>query len=223
MFFSRKKAYILAVILAIGLVFLLTRTQSQSFQSPGPMNTGHETLSCLECHESARGTTRQQLQSQVLKWLSLKEEAVSFGYETPNSKDCLACHEKADDKHSIYRFNEPKFSKVRKAIHPESCLSCHQEHHGLRVTSEATNCKNCHEKLSLKHDPLDVSHKVLIENKDWESCLACHDFHGSHKWEVPRKKVNMISQQTLKAYFEGGKDPYGKKKISKARETRYED
>jgi nitrate reductase cytochrome c-type subunit len=187
------------------------------------MNKGHEKLSCMECHEPANGNTQQQIQSNVKHWLEFTSEASPFGYVTPDNKDCLSCHEREDDNHPIYRFNEPKFNKVREAIHPERCVSCHQEHRGVRVTSEPNNCKHCHEDLSLKKDKISPEHNMLIKKKNWTSCLACHDFHGNHKRETPRKKEHMISEHTLKDYFLGGKDPYGDKKITKIRETRYED
>lgn len=203
----------------MGLFFL---PQTNTWKTPGTMNTGHENLSCIECHTVAQGTFRQQVQSNLMHWVNSQKEANAFGYITPNSSDCIACHEREDDHHPIYRFNEPKFTKVRKTLHPERCVSCHKEHQGVRVTSEATNCKNCHKILKIKHDPITPSHESLIKKKNWESCLACHDFHGNHKRDTPKKKTAMISQKTLKDYFEGGKDPYGNEKIKKAKESRYE-
>jgi nitrate reductase cytochrome c-type subunit len=213
----------IGLLLSILLIAIFFLPQTQKWQKPGAMNTGHENLSCLECHESASGTVRQQIQSNVAHWLDDSKEASSFIYTTPDNKDCIACHEREDDNHPIYRFNEPKFSKVRKILHPEHCVSCHKEHQGVRVTSEPTNCKNCHKELKIKNDSLETSHAKLIEQKNWESCLACHDFHGNHKRETPKKKIDMISQKTLKSYFEGGKNPYGKDKIAEAKESRYED
>ncbi len=219
--FSRKRIYIFAFFLSVGVLSVFGLPNLDSFKAPGPMNAGHEKLACIECHEGAKGTMRQQIQGNVKYWIGLEKNRVDFGYQTPDNKDCLACHERKDDQHPVYRFNEPKYAKVRKEIHPEKCVSCHNEHHGVRVTSELTICKHCHESLKLKHDPLETSHEVLIKNKKWNSCLGCHDFHGNHKWDVPKKESQMIPENTLKAYFKGAKSPYGKEKI-KAKESRYE-
>ncbi len=220
--YSRKIMYAVAIVLSLGILFFFSMPQADSLKLPGPMNTGHEQLACIECHVSVSGTTRQQIQNNVKYWIGLETNMVDFAYKIPGNKDCLACHDREDDQHPVYRFNEPKYTKVRKEIHPEKCLSCHKEHHGVRVTSELTNCKSCHESLKLKHDPLDISHEILIKNKKWNTCLGCHDFHGNHKWEVPKKESHMILENTLKSYFKGANSPYGKETKSKAKESRYE-
>lgn len=220
---SRNKFYLISLILGLILIYIFTLEAFSSWRISGDMNKGHEKLSCVECHQPAKGTTRQQIQSNVKYWLGFITEATPFGYITPDNKDCLSCHEREDDNHPVYRFNEPKFSKARKAIHPEHCSSCHQEHNGVRVTSKPTNCKHCHKDLRLKEDKISPAHQTLIKDKNWVSCLGCHDFHGNHKRETPTKKENMIVEDTLKAYFLGGKNPYGDRKITTTKETRYED
>jgi hypothetical protein len=222
MLLSRNKFYLISLLLGLLLIYIFTLDSFSSWRVSGVMNKGHEKLSCVECHEHAKGNMRQQIQSNVKYFLGFISEATPFGYITPDNKDCLSCHEREDDNHPVYRFNEPKFSKVRKVIHPEHCLSCHEEHKGVRVTSKPTNCKYCHENFNLKEDKISPSHETLIFNKKWKSCLACHDFHGNHKKKIAVKKEYMILEHTLKAYFLGGEDPYGNKKITETRKTRYE-
>ncbi|KAG1658096.1 hypothetical protein GQR58_023141 [Nymphon striatum] len=148
--------------------------------SPGPLNTGHEALACNECHEEADGSIRQQIQANLNYLLGAREKHVAFNYESPTNTDCLACHQRENDNHPIYRFNEPRFREAREALSPQHCVSCHQEHKGVRVTSAPDNCKHCHEELIVKEDPLDVSHQQLVDEKRWDTCLQCHDFHGGH-------------------------------------------
>ena len=162
---SRNKFYLISLLLGLIMIYIFTLEAFSSWSVSGAMNKGHEKLSCVECHQPAKGTTRQQIQSNVKYWLGFITEATPFGYITPDNKDCLSCHEREDDNHPVYRFNEPKFSKARKAIHPEHCSSCHQEHNGVRVTSKPTNCKHCHKDLRLKEDKISPSHETLIKDK----------------------------------------------------------
>jgi nitrate/TMAO reductase-like tetraheme cytochrome c subunit len=146
----------------------------------------------------------------------------SFNFKFPDNKDCLACHEREDDRHPVYRFNEPRFIEARQAIQPQFCVSCHKEHTGVRVSSDPENCKFCHQKLKMKEDPLDISHFDLIKLKNWDTCLACHDFHGDHVMKTPTNTKDMLDQQQIKNYMAGGKDPYSDKKRTQYRQSRYE-
>ena len=78
------------------------------------------------------------------------------------------------------------------------------------MTTPTTDfCKHCHEDVEIHNDPLDVKHDFLIQTGQWNTCLQCHDFHGNHIFEVPKKMKDTIPQKVVKAYYEGGSDPYG--------------
>jgi hypothetical protein len=216
------KGYLTGFLLSILLLGILSFTDFYHLRAPGQNNTGHETLGCIECHEKHEGTTRQQIQANIAYLTGQRDTVVTFNYEAPDTNDCLACHERDNDNHPIYRFNEPRFSEARKAIQPQLCNSCHTEHSGVRVTSDADNCQLCHEELIVKEDTIEIPHSTLVQNKQWDSCLGCHDYHGSHIMEVPKLMDNMLDKQLIDAYFNGGNDPYSAKKMGKVKETRYE-
>ena len=217
-----KKGYIVGLVLSVIVVLSLNLDQFQSYSSPGQLNTGHEALACNECHEPADGTLRQQTQANVNYLIGKRESHVAFNYKTPNNKDCLDCHNRENDNHPIYRFNEPRFLEVREAISPQHCDSCHKEHSGVRVTSNPDNCQHCHSEIIVKEDPLDISHETLVKDKKWDTCLQCHDFHGNHEMQVPDKTSNMLDKQLIENYFKGQEDPYSANKLYKAKESRYE-
>ena len=201
---------------------LLSITDFHQWRMPGDSNAGHESLACMECHEAAPGTIRQQIQANVQYFTGLRQKSVAFNYERPNNSDCLACHEREDDKHPVYRFNEPRFLEARKAIQPQYCVSCHQEHTGVRVSSDPENCRFCHDDIEVNNDPLDISHATLIESDNWSSCLRCHDFHGNHEMAIAVNTSDMLQADLVMDYFAGGKNPYSVESRSKAKETRYE-
>lgn len=187
------------------------------FIATGPLNTGHEEISCLKCHKDEDGTVRQQLQGQIDSYLHDGNEVPFFVKRPLQSGDCISCHDKDSDRHPIHRFNEPKFKDAKHAIHPEKCTSCHMEHNGKRITLKSGDfCMHCHETLSMKEDPIKPTHELLIKDANWESCLQCHDYHGNHVRETPTLFSDTISKAEIKSYFEGGNDPYSKIKTHKA-------
>lgn len=216
------KGYFIGLVAAFLLLGFLSLTDFHHLRTPGPFNAGHEKLACEECHESATGSMRQQIQANLAYLAGQRSTVAAFNFEFPDNRDCLACHAREDDHHPVYRFNEPRFKEARKALKPQYCVSCHKEHTGVRVSSEAENCRHCHEEIKVKHDPLDISHADLIKLKDWGTCLACHDFHGNHVMKVATKVEDMLDAEEIKNYFAGGKDPYSEKKTEKSRKTRYE-
>ncbi len=212
--------YLIGLLLAIGAaLFLLAPAQAQ-LRMLGPANTGHETLACVDCHEAAVGTARQQIQANVRHLLGMREEPVAFQHEDVTSQDCLACHERPNDNHPIFRFNEPRFAEARAEIGANDCISCHLEHQGQRVTIEPTYCSNCHEDLILKNDPLDIPHDTLVATEQWASCLGCHDFHGNHLREVPTTFEQRLPEAKILEYFAGAESPYAAEKITPAQKTR---
>jgi len=187
---------------------------------PGPMNSGHENLDCKACHQKAAGSLRQQIQANVRYLMGGRERSVAFNFISPGNDDCLSCHERDNDHHPVYRFNEPRFSEVRQAIAPQLCAGCHLEHSGVRITSAPDNCKNCHSGIQVRNDPLDITHEDLIALENWHSCLRCHDYHGNHIMVVPASIKAMKPIASIEEYFSGGADPYSDVRYHQARTTR---
>jgi hypothetical protein len=196
----------------LALVVLLSPDQ-ESLHARGPMNSGHEDLECEYCHQPARGTLRQQIQANARYLTGQRNSPADFGLSAAGNDQCLACHERPNDRHPVFRFNEPRFQEARSAIHPESCISCHREHRGERTTIASLDyCQHCHEDTLLKNDPVDISHEELIADERWNTCLGCHDFHGNHLMEVPDKLSEAIPPGELQIYLRGGESPYGNDK-----------
>jgi hypothetical protein len=71
---------------------------------------------------------------------------------------------------------------------------------------------NCHQDLEVEDDPIDVPHAILADTEQWSTCIQCHDFHGNHRYEIPNRMKDTIPIRELKAYFNGGPDPFGSDK-----------
>ncbi|MFM1879240.1 MAG: hypothetical protein RLZZ241_2106, partial [Bacteroidota bacterium] len=211
---NRNLAIAAGMVLAFFLFQFFRAPAQEIYLAKGPMNIGHANLKCADCHKEAPGTTRQQLQYNAKVFLTLSDaDYVYFGNLPVTTNECLACHNRPNDNHPTHRFMEPRFADARKAIHPESCISCHQEHHGKRITIVPMDyCMNCHRDIEIKNDPLDPSHATLIEQEQWSTCLQCHDFHGNHIFEVPTQFSDTIPIQALLDYADGKEDPYGELK-----------
>ncbi len=206
--------------LALGAVALtvLLWPEQEALHARGPMNTGHEDLRCEHCHVPGRGTLRQQLQANARHLLGLRETAADFGLQRVAKERCLACHERPDDRHPVFRFTEPRFEAARRALQPESCVSCHREHQGMRTTVATTDfCQHCHEETRLKNDPIDLSHESLVASERWDTCLGCHDFHGNHLMETRQTIDDVIPPGRILEYFRGGDSPYSTEKRYEAR------
>ncbi len=197
---------------SFGYVFL-SLPQYESYLSKGPMNTGHEDLNCVSCHTPAKGTVWQQFQANVMHTFGMRKTEADFGTENVDNTKCLACHERDNDRHPLHRFTEPRFAEARKNLGVTYCESCHTEHNGVRITqTQIGYCQNCHEDTEMNNDPLEVSHKELIKNEQWNTCLQCHDFHGNHIYHAATSMKDTIPIKAIKAYFDGGKSPYADKK-----------
>ncbi len=218
------KGYIIGVIVSVVLLGVLSLSIFHSLRMPGALHNGHETLGCDECHEQAEGSFRQQIQANLRYLFGQRSTPASFNFIVPDNKDCLACHERDDDQHPVYRFNEPRFSEERKVIQVQLCVACHQQHQGEMFTANVQNCRYCHKDMRLNDDTLTTSHQTLIEQERWDSCLACHDFHGNHQMQIPTTDAAMLDKKRLGDYLAGtiNSDPYAEKKIVSAKETRYE-
>jgi len=205
----RRLGIATGVVLGAITVACLNVPGWEHLHAPGPMNTGHADIACERCHREAAGTVRQQLQTVARSWSGLHDGAVDVGFRAVTSEDCAACHDRPDDRHPGFRFLEPRFNEVRAVLHPEACGSCHREHAGVRVTAaELTYCRHCHGELVVERDPLDVPHAQLVTAGRWETCLGCHDYHGNHALQAPRRLQDAIPVAQLRAYFDGGPSPY---------------
>ncbi len=212
----RRRQYIGSLIgISIGILIfiILPQKSSEEFLSLGAMNTGHEGLSCNACHTDAKGTMLQQLQSNVAYAFGQRKTAADFGTQNVDNKKCLQCHDRPNDRHPTHRFLEPKFKDAVAKINATQCETCHLEHNDTRVVlKEATFCVNCHYDLEVKNDPIDTPHAELIANKQWSTCLQCHDFHGNHIYQVAEKMKDTIPLKKITNYLSGGNDPYSNKK-----------
>ncbi|OEK08192.1 hypothetical protein A8C32_01640 [Flavivirga aquatica] len=212
----RKRQFfgsIIGVVLGGTMFYLLTLNSTDEYVSIGPMNTGHEDLSCFACHADAKGNLLQQVQSNISYAVGAREEGVDFGTQDVTVDNCLQCHDRPNDRHPTYRFSEPRFKEAVKHIDATTCITCHTEHKEERVSVASVNyCMNCHQDLEIENDPLDKSHKELISKESWSTCIQCHDFHGNHKYDVPKKMSDTIPMEAIQNYFDGGGDPYSQDK-----------
>lgn len=210
---SRRRqnlAYGLGAGLGLLALALLGLPSLERLHARGPMMPGHEDIACDDCHEPAPGTARQQLQAGVRYLAGLRTQPPDFGRVAVGNDACLACHERPNDRHPVYRFLEPRFAPARQAIAPQNCLSCHAEHQGRRVTqTDMGYCQHCHKNTKLRKDPVDVPHERLIALKQWTSCLGCHDFHGNHVHRVATRVEGIVQPDRIREYFAGGASPYG--------------
>lgn len=214
---NRNALIACSLLLSFFMLLFFLNPKNESYLAKGDFNTGHENLNCVDCHKSAPGIIRQQLQKNARSFLSLDHSYAHFGTLEVSNVECLNCHNRPNDIHPTHRFLEPRFASARKEIQPQNCVSCHSEHTGKRVTIGQTDfCINCHQDIKINNDPLDIKHEDLISTNQWNTCLQCHDFHGNHLFEIASKMKDTIPLHRIETYFDGGKDPYGeiKKYIS---------
>ncbi len=213
-FQNRNGMIIIGLVFALLILVCFTSSKNEKFLAKGDYNTGHTDLKCRDCHVNAQGTLRQQIQFNVRN--IFENKSLDFNYKAVTNNQCLACHLRPNDRHPTHRFNEPKYSAAREKIHPEKCISCHDEHNNLRVTIPNTGfCENCHKESKINNDPLDKKHFELIKSNSWKTCLQCHDFHGNHKMQVAKFIKDTIPLTKIEGYFKGGNDPYSTSKMFK--------
>ena len=189
---------------------IVATPQAARFHAKGPANTGHAALACTDCHKAAPGTVRQQLQAKVQFWLGRRATDAAFGHEPRRQR---AMHRAVTPAIRIptrcIAFSSRNSPRRAPSTAQTSCVSCHREHTGVRVTMAATSCASCHGDLELKREPLDVSHRELVARKDWTSCLGCHDYHGNHKRAAQTRLDAAYPLSAVADYFAGGPSPYG--------------
>ena len=203
----------------IALSVIVYSNVDESFHAPGPENPGHEAVSCAACHRKADGSQRQQIQAKIQYWLGIREDTVVVGREPVLNEQCLDCHIRPKDRHPVYRFLEPRYSKVKNEIAPHQCITCHREHSGRRLSVDLAFCSHCHGELKLKKDPLDIAHAELVDKKRWKTCLSCHDYHGNYKFKLPDAMDKRILEKQLITYFDVGPPPYSREKLYPACEA----
>lgn len=210
----------MAVILSLPLctvgALAVSSNHLSNLVAHGPIQQGHSGIDCMDCHKPSVGTVRQQLQAKLAYTLNKRTNPVDFGYQPVISKFCLECHQRPNERHPVYRFNEPRFSNARNDLHANSCLGCHSEHRYQRVSVDINFCSHCHEKLSIKNDPIDIPHSSLASDAAWDTCLGCHDFHGNHEHKPETIVSKRISHSRIQTYFADGEDPYGTTRIYNA-------
>jgi predicted CXXCH cytochrome family protein len=173
-------------------------------------NPGHEALACAECHTRSPGTLRQQLSAKAHYLVGLRASDVDFGMQSVGNGVCSDCHANPDDRHPAHRFLEPKFEPARTALAPQFCVSCHREHTGVRLSqTDRGFCAECHADVVIEKDPTRPTHAALAKDQRWDTCLACHDFHGNHAHPPPRDLSNALSASVVARYLENGPSPYG--------------
>lgn len=208
----------LFMLLPVSLTgFSVVSVSSMKFVTAyGPIQSGHENITCVQCHARPVASWRQQIQANFRHFIGTRIEPVDFGFHPVTSSTCLSCHERPNERHPIYRFREPRFQKLEITVDATSCLGCHSEHTNERAHVELGFCSSCHGALTLEFDPIDISHEILINDQRWDTCLGCHDFHGNHAYEVPTQVEQAFSASDLRNYLQSGKSPYGTSKTFEA-------
>lgn len=206
---ARRRSYLWGGAAALACSSYLLTPAGEELIAKGPANTGHEELRCAECHQPARGTFRQRAQANARALLGLRPEGAPLVSRAVGNAECEECHAREDDAHAPHRFEEPRFAEARALVEPRRCVSCHAEHRGARVTRRGDFCGACHDPLKLSADPLDVSHERLAAEGRFETCLACHDYHGNHARPAPRLLARAYPLEEVSAYLRGGPSPYG--------------
>jgi len=181
---------------------------------------GHQNIACIDCHQPAGGSFRQQVQAALRAIMWRENNDVDFGASEVNNNDCNSCHYNRYDRHATYRFLEPRFARERRILAPHQCRSCHRVHSGKRVSIKLDFCQHCHQKLNISNDATRPTHVELISSRSWNRCLSCHDYHGNHIMDPPTNLNQAINVDTLIQYADGGGSPYTKEVLVQAKESR---
>lgn len=214
---ERQASYRLGLIVALVAAVLLLMPGRESWHAKGPRNVGHGRTDCGECHTPVPGSIVGQALKNVLHAVGLADSAPYFIYAPAGKEQCLACHENPDDRHPVEKFLEPEFAPAREAAGVQTCISCHREHRGVRVSVTMRVCQNCHKDvvdIDFEDDPIDVPHTTLINDERWETCLGCHDFHGNHDRTAPQLMSEALTEEQIQDYLDGGESPYGFRRLT---------
>jgi hypothetical protein len=205
----RQRAYAAGMLLSV-LPLLLLLPALQEVRPHGHPNVGHEQLQCVACHVDSPASTRQVFQAKVKHALGLRRTGAELGMRTVGNATCVQCHANPGDRHAPHRFLEPRFEQARAQTGAEQCVSCHREHSQARVTAPtATWCVACHADLKVRDDRTSPTHDHLVQQKRFDTCLQCHDYHGNHRWNAPLRLQDGATLQRLQHYLKDGPSPYG--------------
>ena len=71
----RKRAgtIITSLVLSVWFILYFSSPENEHLLSPGCSESCHSTLACIECHEPAEGSTRQQIQANIKHWLGQRK------------------------------------------------------------------------------------------------------------------------------------------------------
>ena len=211
---EQQAAYRWGLLVAVIGAVLLLLPGREDWHAAGPHNTGHTTIECGECHAAAPGNFAGQAFNNIMHAVGLSASATPFVYAPAGNEQCLACHDNPDDRHPVAKFMQPEFAAARKAAGVQFCLSCHRQHLGVRVTVTPRVCQNCHQETAMSNDPVDIPHTTLISEQRWETCLGCHDFHGNHERTTPKRMAEVLTEEQIQQYFDGGESPYGHRHLT---------
>lgn len=213
----RFKAYVAGAVLAFAPLALLLPA-AQEVRPHGHPNVGHEKLQCVACHAESPASTRQTLQAKAKHAIGWRQTGAVLGMQPVTNATCLQCHANPDDRHAPNRFLEPRFEAARAETGAQACVSCHREHSAARLTvANPGYCASCHQDLKVKNDRASPTHDQLLANRQWNTCLQCHDYHGNHRFQAPLRLQDGATLDALSRYFRDGPSPYGST-IVKARE-----
>ncbi|MEP2781568.1 MAG: cytochrome c3 family protein [Pseudoruegeria sp.] len=205
-------------IISLCGIYVLLNSGANTIIAHGPIQSGHQDIGCADCHVDSPGSARQQIQANIKFVLGQREHPADFGKSPVTAQLCLDCHERPNERHPIYRFNEPRFEEARQTIAANDCLGCHSEHEAARVLPRTTFCSACHAELVVKNDPIDVPHTTLIKQDSWDTCLGCHSFHGNYPRSAQHALEDAFSADAIHAYLRNGPSPYGSEKIYKGKQ-----
>jgi ferredoxin-NADP reductase/bacterioferritin-associated ferredoxin len=206
---SRAKAWLAGACMAL-LPFALLLPGLEQVRPHGHPNVGHAELKCASCHVESPASTRQAFQAKVKHAIGWRQTGAVLGMQPVTSATCIQCHANSDDRHAPNRFLEPRFAQARAETGAQQCVSCHREHSAVRVTAPSTGyCVSCHQDLKVKDDKASPTHDYLVRNKQWTTCLQCHDYHGNHRWNAPLRLQDAATLEVLNKYLQGGPSPFG--------------
>jgi len=203
--------YRAGVLIGAAALVLFSFLPDGQVLAKGPANPGHGALECADCHDSAPGTVRQQVQAAVAFGLGLREAPPLVGRLPVSSGVCLDCHERERDVHPTRDFVEPKYLDEREEIAAHECLTCHKEHSGRHVANTGQYCYACHQNQGLIENPIQPTHPALVASERWDTCLRCHDYHGNHEWVEPRTLEDAIDGRSVLRHLDSGAPLYGEK------------
>ena len=210
--FPRTGPLWVGLIVTVTLITAFNSPEQEQLLSPGGDREMHEGMACEQCHQETPGTLRQQVQANVHHWLGFRESGVGFITDPVGSEDCQDCHEMPGNLHPIHRFAHSEYFELREILGQHECSGCHDHHSPVNVVHSMTFCMHCHETWGNKPDTITPRHTTLIAEERWETCLQCHEFHGSRGHQEPTLLSEAFSVEQIQQYLDGNQPaPYSGK------------